>query len=48
MKYLIEFTQHIEVEAKDEAEAEEKALLVIAEDPSLLSPENMDVSATPY
>ena len=41
MKYIVKFIQSVIVEAEDDSEAEEKAIMIIAEEPELLTPENM-------
>jgi len=41
MKYIVKFIQSVTVEAEDDSEAEEKAIMIIAEEPELLTPENM-------
>jgi len=41
MKYIVKFIQSVTVEAEDDSEAEEKAIMMIAEEPELLTPENM-------
>jgi len=44
--YVVQFIQSIGVEAKDEEEAVEKAILIIADDPSLLTPESMSIETS--
>ena len=41
MKYIVKFIQSVTVEAEDDSEAEEKAIMIINEEPELLTPENM-------
>ena len=41
MKYIVKFIQSVTVEAEDDSEAEEKAIMIIAEEPELFTPENM-------
>jgi len=41
MKYIVKFIQSVIVEAEDDSEAEEKAIMMIAEESELLTPENM-------
>jgi hypothetical protein len=46
MKYLVTLTQSITVEAEDEEEAEEKAILMICHDPQLLTVGNMEIEVS--
>ena len=41
MKYIVKFVQSVIVEAENDSEAEEKAIMIIAEEPELFTPENM-------
>ena len=41
MKYTVKFIQSVIVEAENDSEAEEKAIMIIAEEPELFTPENM-------
>ena len=43
MKYQIRFNQCLEVEAKNEDSAEQKAMQIWANDPELSSPDNMEI-----
>ena len=41
MKYIVKFIQSVTVEAENDSEAEEKAIMIINEEPRLLTPEDM-------
>ena len=41
MKYTVKFIQSVTVEAENDSEAEEKAIMMIDEEPELLTPESM-------
>jgi len=41
MKYIVKFIQSVTVEAEDDSEAEEKAIMIINKEPGLLTPEDM-------
>ena len=41
MKYIVKFIQSVTVEAEDDSEAEKKAIMIINEEPGLLTPEDM-------
>ena len=41
MKYIVKFIQSVTVEAKNDSEAEEKAIMMMDEEPELLTPESM-------
>ena len=46
MHYIVQFIQSVGVEAKDDDEAMEKALLVIDGDPQLLTPGSMEIEVS--
>ena len=41
MKYIVKFIQSVTVKAENDSEAKEKAIMIIAEEPELFTPENM-------
>ena len=41
MKYIVKLIQSVTVEAKSDSEAEEKAIMMMDEEPELLTPESM-------